>query len=152
MLQVFIVGPFLGALAAVPPHIFFRSDFDTLPTTVAPPRDPVDLRVADSLPVSNSENDAGGKKHGLAESPAGPDACGNRNRAAVGQETSRVGVERVEEESNVSDIVAVVREVAPPAAAAACTVACVALGCVECCARLRTVVGAHSGADGSMLA
>jgi hypothetical protein len=37
---VFVVGPFLGALAAVPFHIFFRSEFDTLPAA-----DPIDLRA-----------------------------------------------------------------------------------------------------------
>jgi len=41
---VFVVGPFLGALAAVPFHVFFRSDFDTLRGS-----DPVDLNASDTF-------------------------------------------------------------------------------------------------------
>ena len=41
---VFVVGPLLGALAAVPFHLFFRSDFDTVPG-----EDPVDLRGTDTF-------------------------------------------------------------------------------------------------------
>eukprot|EP00890_Picochlorum_soloecismus_P003625 jgi/Picsp_1/4263/NSC_01772-R1_plasma membrane intrinsic protein len=39
---VFIVGPFLGSLAAVPFHLFFRSNFEETPI-----EDPVDLRSLD---------------------------------------------------------------------------------------------------------
>jgi glycerol uptake facilitator-like aquaporin len=44
---VFVVGPLLGSMCAVPLHLFFRSDYDTLPV-----EDPVDLRA------SNSEEEA----------------------------------------------------------------------------------------------
>ena len=42
---VFVVGPFLGALLALPLHLFFRSDFDMNLKNA----DPVDLRAADSF-------------------------------------------------------------------------------------------------------
>lgn len=45
---VFVVGPFLGALVAVPFHLLFRSDWDTVPMDQGG-EDPVDLRAADTF-------------------------------------------------------------------------------------------------------
>lgn len=54
---VFIVGPFLGALLAVPFHFLFRSDFDM---NLKNP-DPVDLRAVESFARPDRVHPAGGE-------------------------------------------------------------------------------------------
>lgn len=80
-------GPCIGALAAIPFHLFFRSDFDTLPSKI---QDPVDLRAAESF-ISDDQ------RRGTAA--VSPEDTGNNNRARVVVQGVQVQGENVEVEN-----------------------------------------------------